>query len=56
MGTPEELRTRRICICSVNRHKQTVTLAIEGGTDGKDGRGYFKIVSFPEVVAGDAAA
>jgi hypothetical protein len=56
MGAPEELKTRRICICGVNRHKQTVTLSIEGGMDGKDGRGYFKIVSFPETVPETGAA
>ena len=51
MGEPAELKTRRVCVVDVNRHTGDVTLSIEGGMDGKDGRGSFKIVSFPDVPA-----
>ena len=51
MGEPAALKTRRVCVVDVNRHTGAVTLSIEGGLDGKDGRGVFKIVSFPDVAA-----
>jgi hypothetical protein len=53
LGPPEELRTRRICICTADRHKGSVTLSLEMEAT-KDGSRQFKVVSHPE--AASAAA